>query len=69
MNVNLNLHQLYTTATGKVAISYVSYIHYHMCVHIHVAAVVCRDPPLSIKGKALTCVIKAEENLTNTVQE
>jgi len=63
MNVDLNLHQLYTTATSRVAISYVSYIRYHMCVHIHVAAVVCRDPPLSIKGKALACIIKGRREL------
>ena len=53
MNINLNLHQLYITTTSKIAISYVSYI--------HVAAIVCRDPPLSTKGKARACIIKAEE--------
>ena len=38
---------------GKIAVSYVSYI--------HVAAIVCRDPPLSTKGKARAYVMKAEE--------
>ena len=55
MNINLNLHQLYITTTSKVAIPYVSYI--------HVAAIVCRDPPLCIKGKALAYIIKAEEKV------
>ena len=37
MNVSLNLHQLYNTATSRVAISYVSYIHYHMLSLIHIS--------------------------------
>ena len=37
---------------GKIAVSYVSYI--------HVAAIFCRDPPLSTKGKA-RAYMKAEE--------
>ena len=38
---------------GKIAVSYVSYI--------HVAAIICRDPPLSTKGKARAYIMKAEE--------
>jgi len=51
LSINLNILQNYIDiATLLVFHMYRIYI--VICVHIHVAAVVCRDPPLSTKKKA-----------------
>ena len=66
MNVNLNLHQLYTTATGKVAISYVSYIHYHICTHTCGGCSLPRPSPVYKREGTqwwLACTIKSRREL------
>ena len=51
LSINLNILQNYIDIT-TLLIFHMYRIYIVICVHIHVAAVVCRDPPLSAKGKA-----------------
>ena len=60
MNVDLNLHQLYNTATSKVVISYVLYIHY-MCTHSCGGCSLPRPSPV-YKREGTPVTTKAEEN-------